>query len=115
MLRIIVWCLPVEKEAAYNRLHQALVEIAKKAKALGVEGEDDMLCLFPGDLMEYGLGQEIVFEAKGRCLTRLSNPMGKRLAKAWGGAIKQLYPDANIEGEVRTSSGLAYWSSREEE
>lgn len=116
MLRISIWCLPIQEETAYNRLHQALVEVATRVgKTLGVRDEKGMLCLFPRDLMEYGLGSEIVVEAKGHCLEDVSEPLARELARAWGRVVKELYPDARVEAEVPNASGVSYWSSQEDQ
>ena len=53
MIVIKVWCLPSDQsEDDLNRLHQAIVKAAVSVPELCLKGENDMVCLFPTDLMK---------------------------------------------------------------
>ena len=59
---IKVFCLPVLEQNELKSLHQNIVKVMSGFPRTGVRGEEDLLVLFPPDLMAYGLGQEIKVE-----------------------------------------------------
>ena len=66
MIKIKVWCLPIDQsEEDLNSLHQAIVKSVVSVSETETKNENDMVCLFPADLMKYGLGQEIIIEIDG--------------------------------------------------
>jgi len=65
MLVIKTWCLPEMKEEQLQKLFQTILANVMNIPQLRVESERDMLCLFPSDMMKYGLGQEILVEVTG--------------------------------------------------
>lgn len=111
---IKVWCLPKgQGEADLNRLHQAIVKAVVSVRELGLYGENDMTCLFPPDLMQYGLGEEIIVEIG----TLYEKPertveVRQRLARSVGEAVKAIYPKAMVECFVATiNPAQDYWIS----
>ncbi|MBU1102822.1 hypothetical protein KJ853_04200 [Patescibacteria group bacterium] len=57
-----------------------------------------MTCLFPPDLMLYGLGEEIIVEIDGLfAKPERTLEVCHRLAACVGSAIKNLYPKAKVE------------------
>ena len=73
-----------------------------------------MTCLFPPDLMHYGLGSEIIVEVSGLfAKPERTVAVKQRLARSLGEAVKNLYPNAKVECFVSTfnqhKDGL--WSS----
>ena len=83
---IKVWCLPQMTEEQLNKLHKNIVQAVVGITELGLKDESDMTCLFPPDMMSYGLGEEIVievtglFEGPGRTKT-VGNDWHQRLGK----------------------------------
>lgn len=104
--RVKVWCLPHNsEEEVYMNLHQVLVGVAKMIQVPGVEREVDMLCLFPSDLMEYGLGSEILVEVDGYN-GAFSNEV---VAEHFGDAVRRLYPEAMILCKVSRDDPSDVW------
>lgn len=108
------WCLPQVAEKELNELHQATVRAVVGIPELGLEGEEDMTCLFVPDMMKYGLGSEIIVEISGlfkrpeRTLQVID-----RLASAVGKAVSEKFPDAKVECFVYTfNPAHGFWSSR---
>lgn len=93
---IKIWCLPHDqKEEDYRKLHQAVVAAAIEAD-VGIKSQNDMVVLMPRDLMEYGLGQEIIIEIGFVELKHLG------LIDSITKAVKILYPKAWVQGELLT-------------
>jgi len=95
---IKVWCLPADfSEDQLRQLHQAIVQAVISVKELGLKGEEDMVTLFPKDMMAYGLGTEIVIE-----VTELwkkperTDEVRARLARDLGGTLKVVFPEARV-------------------
>ncbi len=96
MLIIKVWCLPKESEEELRRLHQSIVgAVLEDVPELGLKTERDMTVLFPADMMEYGLGTEIVVEASG-LPSKFEPRVRDRLAEVLGRALKAQYPSAKV-------------------
>lgn len=103
MIVIKVWCLPDQSEDDLNRLHQAIVKAAVSVPELCLQDENDMTCLFPADLMKYGLGEEIIVEIDGLPdIPQGSQRVRERLAECVGESVSALYPKAKIESSVRS-------------
>lgn len=98
MLVIKVWCLPADQtEDELNKLHRALVGAAMRFPELGIRGEQDMLNLFPADLMKYGLGTEILIEVSGVPEESEDDWQVKRcLGNALADTVKKFYPEARV-------------------
>ncbi|KKS65765.1 MAG: hypothetical protein UV34_C0009G0036 [Parcubacteria group bacterium GW2011_GWB1_42_6] len=112
---IKVWCLPSgQSEDDLNRLHKKIVEAVVSVSQLGLRDQNDMTCLFPPDLMKYGLGEEIIVEIGGL----FKKPERTRdvlqcLAKKVGEGIKELYPEAKVECFVSIIDlENGFWTSR---
>jgi len=117
---IKVWCLPLgQSEESLNCLHQAIVTAAVSIVEIGLKDENGIICLFPSDLMEYGLGEEIVIEIgdlrrlRGRFYDNICKiTVRDQFAEAVGQAVKSLYPEARVEChiEVPVASDV-FWTS----
>jgi hypothetical protein len=103
MIVIKVWCLPSDQsEDDLNRLHQAIVKAAVSFPELCLQDENDMTCLFPADLMKYGLGEEIIVEIDGLPDMFWKNrTVREQLARCVGESVSALYPKARVECSVR--------------
>lgn len=113
---IKVWCLPSgQTEDDLNRLHQAIVAAVVSIRELGLKDQNDMTCLFPPDLMKYGLGEEIIVEIGGLFRKPERTPeVCQRLARNIGGVVKAFYHNAKIECFVTTIDPLdGFWTSAE--
>jgi hypothetical protein len=112
---IKVWCLPANQtEDDLNRLHGAIVEAVISVSELGFKDENDMTCLFPPDLMKYGLGTEIIVEISGLFKkSERTRKVRQQLAKSVGEAVKGLYPSTEkVECFVSSINQLdGFWTS----
>jgi hypothetical protein len=111
---IRVSCLPGNHTELYLRkLHKAIVAAVVSISELGLKGEEDMTTLLSPDMMQYGLGSDIIVEIFGLFekparTARVRN----RLAEVVGKVLKDLYPKARVECFVspfRINQG--FWSS----
>ncbi len=98
MPMIKVWCLPDDlTEGELREIHQDIVKAAMSVEVLGFKGEEDMLTLFPKDMMTYGLGTEIAIE-----VTELwdkperTDEVRAELAKQLGEAVSKHFPTAKV-------------------
>lgn len=96
---IKVWCLPADQtEDDLRRLHQNIVAAVVAVPELGLRNENEMTCLFPPDLMQYGLGSEVIVEVTGLFEKPERTPeVRNRLAQSIGERVKRLYPKAMVE------------------
>lgn len=114
MIVIKVWCLPSDQsEDDLNRLHRVIVKAAVSIPELCLQDENDMTCLFPADLMKYGLGEEIIVEIDGLPgILRENLIVREQLAKCVGESVSALYPKAKIKCSVREfSPSQGVWTS----
>ena len=95
---IKVWCLPADlSEERLRELHKAIVGAAVRVHELGLRGEDDMVTLFPKDMMSYGLGTEIVIEVTELCETPEStDEVRKKFARHLVSIVKVMFPNAQV-------------------
>jgi len=92
---IKTWCLPQMEESDLNQLHNAIVSAVVSIEELGLKNESDITNLFVPDLMEYGLGTEIVVEVCGLFIKpERTQDVRNRLAEVVGKAVKNLFPNA---------------------
>ena len=111
---IKVWCLPSgQTEEALNLLHQSIVGAVISISELGFKSQNDMTCLFPPDLMQYGLGEEIIIEIGGLYdKPERTQEVRQRLAKNVGEVVKKLFPEAKVECFVTTfNPAQGFWTS----
>ena len=96
---IKVWCLPADQtEDDLRLLHQNIVAGVVSVPELGLKDETEMTCLFPPDMMQYGLGSEVIVEVTGLFEKPERTPaVRNRLAESIGGRVKRLYPKAMVE------------------
>lgn len=112
---IRVNCLPEQTEDQMRNLHQKIVAAVTSISELGLKSQNDMTCLFPGDMMKYGLGEEIVVEVFGLFIERERTiAVRTRLAEAIGKAIHDLFPESMVEVFVIPFDQFAeaFWSSK---
>jgi hypothetical protein len=64
---IKVWCLsPMrDMEDKLRKLYEAIVAAVVEIPELGLKDGRDMTVLFPSDMMQFGLGKDIVVEVDG--------------------------------------------------
>lgn len=111
---IKVWCLPSgQTENDLNRLHKSIVYAVLCVPELGLKGENDMTCLFPPDLMQYGLGEEVIVEIGWLFEKPERTPeVCQRLTQNVGEAVKRLYPKAKVECGLSTIiPSQGFWTS----
>lgn len=104
MFAIKTWCLdPKTPQDVLRAIHQGFVSAVVSFEALrvvGLKDEDSMLVLFPPDLMEYGVGTEILVEA-----TDLDESVDLKvrndLAAKLGMVINTYFSEAKISCKVR--------------
>jgi len=108
MIIVKVWCLPEMTEEQLNGLHEAIVEMFV-ASETGVKNENDLMVLFPSDMMKYGLGKQIYFEVSGNiCIND-----GYSLVSITGKVILSHFPKSNVYGEAAICKygRRQFWSS----
>ena len=95
---IKVWCLPADlTEAQLKELFQEIVQAVVANPFLKIKSEEDLLVLFPKDMMSYGLGSEIYVE-----ITEIwHNPIENSYARAClisdvGKVLEKKFPKAQI-------------------
>ena len=116
MLMIQVWCLPKMPEEQLRRLHGSIVAAVASVKEFDLKDETEMVCLFPSDMMAYGLGDEIVVEVTDCFEKPKCGFIGRQqLAKALGDAVHAMFPKAFVTGLIHPFQiGQAIWSRRPE-
>jgi hypothetical protein len=98
MLVIKTWCLPAgQSEGGLRILHKTIVNVVVSVPELGLKDQNDMVCLFPSDLMKYGLGEEIVIEVtdiseKPKYTKKAFQELKENIREAVSG----LYPNARV-------------------
>lgn len=97
MLTIEVKCLPDTPEEDLRKLYKAIVTSVRSIPELGIKDEIEMLVLFPKDMMQFGLGTNILIEIS-RFRTD-SDPIkhGKLLAKKVGEVVSSQYITARVD------------------
>ncbi|MDP2655874.1 MAG: hypothetical protein Q8P17_05205 [bacterium] len=111
---IKVWCLPKMTEEALEKLYRSIGATVIRIKELGLNDESDIICLFPSDMMTYGIGEEIVVEVTGIFGgPRLTEIVQARVAKALGKTVLAIFPKARIEVFVYPlEPKQGWWDSR---
>lgn len=111
---IKVWCLPQLEEVELNGLHKDIVGAVTSVHEFGFKDENDMTCLFPSDMMKYGLGSEIIVEISGLFEKPERTPrVIELLAFRVGLAVAQHFPKAKIECLVYSfNPDHRFWSCK---
>jgi len=106
MFAIKTWCLPKLSEEVLNAIHLDLVKATtsfEPIRNIGITDQSSMLVLFPKDMMEYGLGQEIFIEA-----VDLHDSVGlgvrNELATKLVLVVKAYFSEARVNCKVRPCS-----------
>ncbi len=106
MIVIKVWCLPAnQSEEDLKRLYQEIMEDVEdviSGPEFCLQGKkSDKVCLFPADLMKYGLGDEIIVEIDGLPdLDSKNLRVRKRLTEYVGRSVGAFYPDAKVKCSI---------------
>jgi len=111
---IKVWCLPLgQSEDDLNRLHRRIVQSVVSVSELGLRDEKDITCLFPSDLMKYGLREDVIIEIGGLFeKPERTQEVRQRLAKKVGEGVKELFPAAKVECFISTTNPAnGFWTS----
>ncbi|MBP9771965.1 MAG: hypothetical protein KBD16_03535 [Candidatus Pacebacteria bacterium] len=112
---IELWCLPAgQSEDDLRKLHKAVVAAVVAVRELGLKSQSDMTVLFPPDMMQYGLGEEIIVKIWGLFeKPERTEEVRQRLAEGVGSAVHTLYPRAKVECFVTTfDPNQGFWASR---
>ena len=92
-------CLPhVLEQKELEKIHNSIVEAAKDVPEFGIRDEDSMINLFNFDMMEYGLGREIV--VKGEMLLESEKTTDEKwdmLAFRIGLAVKDFFKESRVQ------------------
>lgn len=111
---IKVWCLPKMTEDQLRQLHAEIVAAAMKVRGLDLRDENDLVCLFPSDMMTYGLGEEIIIDVTFVRYPQTANAMMRQqqLAQALGEMMHKMFPKAYIECHIHLfDAGNGFWST----
>jgi hypothetical protein len=110
-----VWCLPALPEDKYVALHKDLVAAAVSIKGLELKKEEDIITLFPADLMKHGLGAEILVEYDDIADYWERREELQQLASKLGNVVKKHFPKAYVQCETRSGDGKTrmHWTSRQ--
>ncbi len=95
-----VSCLPGNlTEDNLRDIHRSIVAGAVSVPEVGVKDEKTMTVLFPPDMMQYGLGSEIIIEVISGAFgeKNLGDSVRKKFADAMVLAVKRLFPQAMVE------------------
>ena len=95
-----VSCLPWNlTEDNLRDIHRSIVAGAVSVPEVGVKDEKTMTVLFPPDMMEYGLGSEIIVEVISGTFgeKNLEDDVLKRFSNAMVLAVKKFHPQAMVE------------------
>lgn len=112
MLFVKVWGLAKHTEELLRNVHIHIVEAAVLAEMSPIKTENDMMVMFPQDLMEYKLDGQILVEISSS--PSLSARTLFSLARKIGQALQAFFPMANVECH-HISYTNSFWSSSEEE
>lgn len=95
---IKIWCLPKNiPEERLKTLRNAIVASVESIAELGLAGKNAVTVLFPKDLMEYGLGEEIIAEVVIFIKPERTDEVRARLAENIGQILHGYFPCAMIE------------------
>lgn len=110
---IKVWCLPKMTERRLRKLHKEIVTAVVGVEELGLKNETEMTCLFPSDMMSYGLGEEVIVEVTGLFeKPERTEEVRNRLAIALGTTVKMVLPKALVECFVHPfNPKQGFWTS----
>jgi len=98
-LVVKVWCLPARGEEELRAFHKSLVATVVE-QDVGVQDENDMITLFPRDMMDYGLGKEILVEIFDFPFLADINKKGLLVGNVCS-TVKQSFPDAQVQCSLR--------------
>jgi len=70
---------------------------------------------FPRDILQTGLGEEIIISVSGFLYDRVARDVMDRYAKELGKITKVFFPDSLVEVSIHFSSRYLVWTSNPEE
>jgi hypothetical protein len=105
------WCLPSGlDEEKLMEIYKGISKIIVEFPEIGIKDEKLILCLFPKDLMTYGLGEEIKVEITD--LIDCEKEVLDRLASEVGEFMKKIFPQAKVFIKVECyDPSDGYWAS----
>jgi len=89
-------------EEELKKLHKNIVATVTEVDRLGLKDENDMVCLFPADWMEYGLGNEIIIEVTLPESPEYGVFVQNMLASNLANAVYGMFPEASVECSVKS-------------
>lgn len=95
-----LYCLPQMEEERLRLLHRTIVNALSLIQKLGIKSENDLLTLFVPDMMQYGLGTEILAEVDVSDDPQLGQITCENIARSVGIVLTHEFPDATIECRV---------------
>ncbi|MFH1178180.1 MAG: hypothetical protein V1711_00430 [bacterium] len=96
-----VWCLPKMMEVELNELHKNIVAAVVSVKEFGLGSENDMVCLFPSDMMFKGLGEEIIIEVVSPFDYKDERyEINEKLTVKLGKVVVTMFPEAFVQCDI---------------
>lgn len=111
---IRVSCLPQMPEDDLSKLYEDIVAAVLSIEELGLKDESEITCLFPSDMMDVGLGDEVIIEVIGLFdKPQRTKAVRQELAEALGKAVDMMFPAARIECFIFPfSPAQGFWANR---
>ncbi len=108
-----VYLLPITwSELAYRDCFDKILAAAKGLPGLQVETSNDLIVLFPKDLMQMGLGTEVLVEVDIPTNYRVGPGKDEaQVAKAFGEVLHELLPGAHVQCKVYRFDIGGLWTS----
>ena len=109
---IRVSCLPQMSEDRLMKLHKDIETVVLSIKELGLR-TNSITCLFPPDMMHYGLGEEIIIEVTGLFeMPQRTKAVRQALAEALGKTVNAMFPAARIECFITSfNPAQGFWTN----
>lgn len=97
MFVVKVWWLPPKQtEGKLQLIFNSIVSAVTSVPEFNVKNQNDMLVIFPEDLMKYNLGEKILVEVTILGWGTFFSQSQDKLEKGIGKAITDLYPNATV-------------------
>jgi len=94
---IKVWCLPETSETKLNELYNEIVKALRTVEELGIKNSNGITCLFPTDMMKFGIGKEIIVEVTGLFdKPERTEKVRQELAEKLGQVVAGSFPDIDL-------------------
>lgn len=111
---IKTWCLPQLEQEELERLYEDMSEVVVGTTEFGLSDPGDVTFLFPTDMMNKGLGEEIIVEMFFFERPARTKEVLERVAQGLGEILQRRFPDALVEVFMLRfdSEAEPWWSSR---